>query len=112
MIRAKVQVDGRLKITADNEGRRELKESWHWAESAVAEELGDQFQFVLPEWVGALTSSPIITNKLTIGDNGTAEYVGDTWWFPNYQITDPWQELKDRGRVFFDAEENNKSLPA
>jgi hypothetical protein len=111
MIKAKIKSNGTLLITADNEGRNELKQSWLWADAYVAEELHkDNFDFVLPEWVGALTSSPIITNDLCFNNNGVPDYVGDTWWFPNYMITDPWEELKNKGRVVFTPEENNKTL--
>ena len=112
MIRAQIQKDGYLKITADNEGRRNLKEAALWlCDEAIAEELRDQFHFLRPEWIGALTDAPILTDDLTIGDDGTAEYVGDVWWYPNHAITDPWEVLKNTGRVIFDPEENNKSLP-
>ena len=106
MIRARVQTDGRLKITADNLSRVDLRNCYESggyfdAEAVVKSDIWRwNFHFVKPEDVGALTDSPIIR----AGNN-------DVWWFPNYQITDPWQELKDRGRVFFDPEENNKSLP-
>ena len=115
MIRAQIQKNGYLKITADNEGRRNLKEAALWlCDEAIAEELRDQFHFLRPEWIGALTDAPILTNEL-IGEDFSMddppEHVGDTWWFPNYQITDPWEELKNTGRVIFDPEENNKSLP-
>lgn len=114
MIRAKIQKDGYLKITADNEGRRELKEinEYFRMENLVAEELNQtNFQFLLPEIIGALTDAPIICDDLSIDDAGTVISVGDTWWFPDYQVTDPWETLKNTGRVIFDPEENNKSLP-
>lgn len=112
MIRAEVQADGRLKITADNEGRKELAwcyvypdKGYQAAENEVAERLAENgFLFCDPSNFGALTDSPIIAD-------GQPDYAENIWWYPNYQITDPWQELKDRGRVFFDPEENNKSLP-
>ena len=119
MIRAKIQKDGYLKITADNEGRWDLKEAYtskygggyQKAEGEVIDALHDQFHFILPEWVGALTDAPILADDLTIEDNGDISFVGDTWWFPDYQVTDPWEVLKNTGRVIFDPEENNKSLP-
>ena len=116
MIRAKVQADGRLKITADNVSRTDLRNCYASGGYFKAEEMVQEdiwrwnFQFTLPENIGALTDAPIICDDLSIDDAGTVISVGDVWWFPNYQITDPWQDLKDRGRVFFDAEENNKSL--
>lgn len=116
MIQAKILKNGTLKITADNQGRADLKEAWNEleyypTEDFITEELRLQsFEFVRPEWVGALTDSPIITDELGIADDGTADYMGDVWWYPNYMITDPWEELKNKGRVIFTPEENNKSL--
>jgi hypothetical protein len=117
MIRAQIQKDGKLKITADNEGRADLKaiDVYYRTENLVGEELAAHgFQFVRPEWIGALTDAPILTNEL-IGEDFSIsdppENVGDTWWFPDYQITDPWEVLKNTGRVIFEPEENNKSLP-
>ena len=120
MIRAQIQKDGYLKITADNEGRKELAHAFdasykgglYAPEVIVIDALHDQFHFILPEWVGALTDAPILADDLTIEDDGTVSFVGDTWWFPDYQVTDPWEVLKNTGRVIFDPEENNKSLPA
>ena len=108
MIRAQIQKDGCLKITADNISRTDLRHTYeighgyYGAENMVKSDIWHwNFHFVKPETVGALTDSPIIQagNK-------------DVWWFPNYQIMDPWEELKNKGRVIFDPEENNKSLPA
>ena len=117
MIRAKIQKDGYLKITADNEGRADLQgiDGYFPRENVVAEELAAHgFQFLRPEWIGALTDAPILTNEL-IGEDFSQddppEHVGDVWWFESYQVTDPWEILKNKGRVIFDPEENNKSLP-
>ena len=120
MIRAQIQKDGYLKITADNYARESLKDAYARGgypetERYVGEELVMiGFQFLRPEWIGALTSAPILTDKL-IGEDFSMEdppeNVGDTWWFESYQVTDPWEELKNKGRVIFDPEENNKSLP-
>ena len=118
MIRAQIQKDGYLKITADNEGRAELAEIYRdpekgypEAEDCVIENLHDQFHFIRPEQCGALTDAPIFSDDLTIGDDGEVEFIGNTWWFPDYQVTDPWEVLKNTGQVIFDPEENNKSLP-
>jgi hypothetical protein len=113
MIKATILKNGCLKITADNAGRHELAQCNYFdkIEVHIAEELHrDNFEFIRPEWVGALTDSPILTNDLSIGDTGVAEFVGDVWWFPNYMITDPWQELKNKGKVIFIPEENNTTL--
>lgn len=121
MIKAKILSDGFLKITADNESRNDLKQfyipdsggiihGYPKAEDYVIESLHDNFYFVLPEQIGALTSAPIFTDDLDIDDDGKVAYVGDVFWYPNYMLIDPWEELKNKGYVVFEPEENNKSL--
>ena len=105
-MKATILKNGYLKITANNIDRIDLRNCYESGGYFEVEELiGSEiwrgnFHFVKPEDVGALTSSPIIQAKN-----------GDVWWFPGYMIDDPWQELKNKGRVIFDPEENNKSLP-
>ena len=119
---ATILKNGFLKITADNEDRSELAYAYRGetgapggypaADDYVREALYQAgWEFVRPETVAALTDAPIITNDMQVDDNGDVVHVGDVWWFPGYMITDPWQELKNHGRVIFDPEENNKSLP-
>jgi hypothetical protein len=115
MIKAKILPNGCLKITADNEGRADLKNEYQQggypkAEDYVIDSLHDNFYFVLPEQIGALTSAPIFTDELDIDDDGKVAYVGDVFWYPNYMLIDPWEELKNKGYVIFEPEENNKSL--
>lgn len=111
---------GFLKITANNEDREELSYAYRGnpggypqAEDYVKETLSQfGWEFVRPEWVAALTDAPIITNDLRMDENmEECQGIGDVWWFPGYMIDDPWEQLKNKGRVFFDPEENNKTLP-
>ena len=57
------------------------------------------------EHIGALTSSPIIVKDLDIDDNGDFENVGKTWWYPDYQVSDPVEELLKHGYVIFESGE-------
>lgn len=117
---------GFLKITANNEDRAELNYAYRnnpsgysQADDYVRETLRQLgWEFVRPEWVAALTDAPIITNDLSWQQNEDdgllPDYpttVGDVWWFPGYMIDDPWEQLKNKGRVLFEPEENNKTLP-
>jgi len=98
-----------LVLLADNEGREALREGYErggylGAEQVVHEGLHEQFDFVAPEYVpGAMTDAPILTRSedVTWPDNG--EFVlypsARVFWFPNYMVEDPWETLKNTGRV-------------
>jgi len=108
--------NGCLLIQANNEDRAELKCQYEQggyprAEDFVIESMGQLgYDWVLPEECGALTSAPIFSDEKTMNDEGEVTFVGDVWWFPNYMLDDPWEILKNRGRVILDPEEDNKSL--
>ncbi len=55
---------------------------------------------ISPEDIGALTDAPIITNEIDRDDDGHIIHLGDTWWFPNYQIENE-IELLLNGKVVF-----------
>lgn len=93
-------------LTADNEARAELAEAFRnggypYAESYVAEALHEKWEFVRPEEVGALTDSPILAecDGIDRDDHGELTEVGKVAWFPAYAIRDPWEELRNKGRV-------------
>lgn len=58
------------------------------------------------ENIGALTSSPIIVKDLDIDDNGDFASVEKTWWYPNYQVSDPIEILLKHGYVIFESGDN------
>lgn len=107
MITATKLPNGDLRITAANVARAELaynlrRGAYTTAEEDVVDALrGQGFDFVLPERVGALTCSPIFGEDASYNDDGAYEVRGDLYWFPDYQITDPWRELAYKGRVVF-----------
>lgn len=60
---------------------------------------------VLPEWIGALTDAPIITDNEPIHqDDGTVIFDDDAkfWWYPNYQVSSFGERLIENGQVIFD----------
>jgi hypothetical protein len=63
---------------------------------------------IRPEDVGALTDSPIIAEGVEYDPGGTIGRVGNVWWFPNYQVTDPAEVLVETGEVIFTAAPENK----
>ena len=110
-----VQSDGSLLILADNADRSELADRYRSggypaAESAVAEMLHERLTFIPPENIGALTDAPILTDDPDWSDETAA--AGNipavhseslVWWYPNYMVSDPWESLRNHGRVVFSA---------
>lgn len=102
-----------LVITAANEDRAALADAYtgehggyQAAESLVGEALHEAYDFVRPEDVpGALTDAPILVESdgIAYPDNGEVIVLplAKVFWFPNYAITDPWEVLKNTGRVEF-----------
>lgn len=95
-----------LRITARNGARRELAEAdgYPARESLVAEWLHERFEFLRPESIGALTDAPILGDSYAIERDENGELIhtgGPVWWFPDYAVRDPWEELKNTGRVIF-----------
>ena len=93
----------RLVFTADAESREELAAADYDKQlSLVLDDVtGNGLEIVAPEEIGALTSSEIFCHDLQRDDDGTVTDAGGVYWFPNYQITNPWQVLADTGRVEF-----------
>lgn len=63
--------------------------------------IGNGWDPVAPEWIGALTSAPIISDGATCDDDGTWTVEGRVWWFPNYTVESPYETLCRKGRVEF-----------
>jgi hypothetical protein len=97
---------GNLLLTADNASRAALADAYHYggyqrARMLVSEAFHEQLYFVQPEDIGALTEAPILTDDLVYEDNGSCTVHGKIWWYPSYAVSDPFEELKNRGRVIF-----------
>lgn len=65
------------------------------------EKIGNGWGIVSPEWIGAMTDAPIVTDGHTVHDDGTNEVFGEVWWFPNYCVEDPIETLAKNKRVVF-----------
>lgn len=110
-MQATIMDDGNLKITADTEDREGI--SWHYAEggdgfngadSDIVGELRDAgFERVEPEWIAALTDAPIFSDEVEWPEDGDDMPMvrGRVWWYPSYQVLDPWEELGKDGEVIF-----------
>ena len=68
--------------------------------------LGNGWDELAPEQIGALTNAPIIGHNINWGDNGI-ELNEDSliYWYPNYMIEDPFRVLLEKGEVFFNLAE-------
>ena len=63
--------------------------------------LGNGWDRILPEEIGALTDSPIFSEECERGDQGDLIQVGVVWWYPNYMITDFVETLVTEGFIQF-----------
>lgn len=106
--------NGDLRITADNATRAGLAEAYRSGGYYEAESLMLEFMrngwnempldIIPPENIGALTDAPILAEAEYPDDGGGPVPYPESpvWWFPDYCIIDPWEELKNKGRVIFD----------
>jgi len=104
----------RLIITANNAARAEIKGGYEsqWnpgyqgAESVMCD-LGFNganggLHFLEPERIPeAMTDMPLLADWSMDDDGGTSIW-GAVWGFPDYCIIDPWEQLKNKGRVEFE----------
>lgn len=116
-MRCTVLPNGDLRITACNEVRAGLAQAYrdggyYGAESLAIECIREALpgyspELIPPENIGALTDAPIIADDADFlcsadGYGFVPCPESRIWWFPNYAIIDPWEELKNRGVVVFD----------
>lgn len=98
---------GDLRIIADEDEREDLRAAtgYYDREQIVSEGLHEHYDFIAPETIAALTDAPILchADDTSVEDDGQRTIVAHAriYWFPNYAITDPWEELADRGEVIF-----------
>lgn len=106
-----VQPNGDLLLTIDGEDRENLpalvaERGW-WSAlwdlfedyscngSYTPFDAGDGNPFV------GLTAAPCIAEAMDYPDNGEREIIGRLWWFPDYMVRDPLDELAETGRTVF-----------
>lgn len=63
--------------------------------------LGNGWSITDGDNLGLMTSAPMISDDLTVEDDGDMVVYGHLWYFPNYMVEDPVQTLRDRGEVIF-----------
>jgi len=116
----KILANGNLLITASGAERSCLAAAYrdrdyYQAEMLVSEAFHEILVFIRPENIGALTDAPILTDDADYSDEamlagGPVPAEGaNVWWFPDYAVCDPWEELKNRGRVVFTKAESESA---
>lgn len=102
--------DGHLRIVLNPSGQEqfadiELEHKRHGILAALYrlldDHLGNGWEFIAPEDIGALTAAPILSEDVTRDDQGNLVSVGRVYWFPEYAITDEIEELRHRATVTF-----------
>ena len=106
--------NGNLRLAAGNEVRARLRE----LQARGMDEVSILCELTEPYWTNGsycpfdasdgrpfvgLTDAPCVAECMDYPDNPSAgpEIVGRLWWFPNYMVTSPIDELKRKGRVVF-----------
>jgi hypothetical protein len=117
-MRTRILPNGDLVILAGNQDRAALHDAYvtggyPGAESVVVEQLREGcagLELIPPENIAALTDAPILAKAFWPDEGGgPVPYVDSpVWWFPNYCIRDPWDELKNIGRVVFTRAREDK----
>lgn len=126
----KSQIDARydaarhvLVLTASNEGRATLREAYarggyRYAESEIAEAFHEAYEFIDAGHIpGAMTDAPILADcdGVVTCDNGAVVVLESArvFAFMDYMLVDPFEQLKNTGRVEFPAAFNPEpqSLP-
>lgn len=104
--------NGNLLFTSepdDAEMLAELKERHEGVDVAFLDDLLEKagwstnghLQSILPEDVGALTDSPIVTDDMSFVRDGEHVVNGRVWWFPDYQVKNFADVLIEKGSVLF-----------
>lgn len=96
-----------LKIYADIELQQELTELGDdIQQDAVMHDIlepltcNSDIEWVAPEEINALTDAPIL-GTVTRDDMGEITEVHAIWWYPNYAIRSPLEDLRDDGFTIF-----------
>jgi hypothetical protein len=103
------QANGDLRIILQPETREDVEDiavqEWT-ADQKLSEvieyQLGNGWSWVNPEAIASLTDAPILSEQVETDDDGTVTHVGEVYWYPQYEVTDPVQQLLRDGFVVFE----------
>ena len=103
--------DKGLVITITPEFMQELKDRAAGGENMQSDSLmyeileplvQNGLDWIRPEEIGALTDAPIIGDTAR-DDHGELTETHSVYWYPNYALKSPVQELMEKGSVTFEA---------
>jgi hypothetical protein len=78
----------------------------HVALCALLEDhLGNGWEMVPPEDIGALTAAPILSDEIVRNDDGRVVEAGRVYWYPDYAVRDEIEELRMQFLLVFRGEE-------
>ncbi len=98
--------DGNLQVSLTESGRESMPEVIEMRDRCgidaafldlIAYHLGERWEHIKPEEVGALTSSIILTDDADRDDSGLLTRCGRVFWHPNYAVEDPIETLRTTG---------------
>ena len=96
--------DGRLQIMLTREGRDELNSdefTYPDFDEMIEWQLCNGWEFIWPEEIGALTDAPILSDAAERDDKGVLTSVGRVYWYPQYQVHNPVEELDRHVSIYF-----------
>ena len=70
-------------------------------EILLEDHLGNGWEMVAPEEIGALTSSPILSDEVERDEEGEITDVGRVYWYPQYQVCDEIEVIRAKLVVVF-----------
>lgn len=66
-------------------------------------ELGNGWEWIRPEEIGALTDGNILSDEVVRDDQGNITKLGRVYWFPNHQVISEIDELYNNGDCFLEG---------
>lgn len=67
----------------------------------LEDRLANGCEMVASEEIGALTDAPILSDEIVRDEAGSIIEAGRAFWFPDYQVLDEIEELRNRGVLLF-----------
>jgi hypothetical protein len=99
------ETENALNISLNSEGLEEIADiidkasdyTTIWLDITEYERCNGEFEFILPEKIGALTDAPIIGFGTYWDDNGEVEETEETryYWLENYAVFDEMEALRN-----------------
>jgi hypothetical protein len=98
------RVGGNLEMVLTEDGRQEIDELRKLPEeeamsTLLEDHLGNGWEWLAPEEIGALTSAMILTWDAERDDEGKLKRAGPVYWDPDYQVRSTVEELAKSGRA-------------